>query len=223
MRNNYDTIAPYYDVLSRLVFFRAQLKAQIPQLRFIPANSHVLIVGGGTGWILEEIAKLHPAGLIITYVEISAKMLDLSRKRDVKRNAVTYIHSSAEDFKPAKKRLKTAAKYSDTDLKYDVILTAFLFDNFNIEKIDFVFNKLNGMLHSGGYWLFCDFYYNKDSGRTWKWYLLKTMYLFFNKISAVEASELINTERNFEAAHFIPVKIAHYYSGFIKSITYKKP
>jgi len=209
MRNNYDTIAPYYDMLSRLVFLRAQLKAQIDQLSVIPGNSQILIVGGGTGWILEEIAKLHPNGLTITYVEISAKMLELSRKRNVKSNSITFIHSAAEDF--------------NTDQKYDVVLTAFLFDNFNGEKIDFVFNLLNDLLKPGGHWLFCDFYYNKDSGRTWKWYLLKTMYLFFNKISNVEASHLINTEHNFEVADFTPLQIAYHYSGFIKSITYKKP
>lgn len=209
MKNNYDKIAPYYDVLSRLVFFRAQLKAQIDQLSFIPAGSQLLIVGGGTGWILEEITKLHPAGLTITYVEISEKMLALSSKRNVKGNVVTYVRAAAEDFK--------------TDLKYDVVLTAFLFDNFNSENIYLVFSQLNDMLKGGGYWLFCDFYYSKATGRTWKWYLLKTMYLFFNKISQIEAKDLINTEHHFARAKFIPAKIAYYYSGFIKSITYKKP
>jgi len=209
MKNNYDRIAPYYDFLSRLVFFRAQLKAQIEQLPFIPPNSKVLIVGGGTGWILEELTKLHAQGLTITFVEISERMLELSRKRQVKGNTVNYIHSSAEDFK--------------TELKYDVVLTAFLFDNFDAERINLVFNQLNHMLKPGGHWLFSDFYYNKNSGRTWKWYLLKTMYLFFNKISNVEAKELINTEQNFRAAQFVPHKISSYYGGFIQAITYKKP
>ena len=208
MTNNYDAIAPYYDVLSRLVFFRAQLKAQIGQLSFIPANSHVLIVGGGTGWILEEITKVHPQGLTITYVEISEKMLGLSRKRDVKDNNITYVHSPAEEFK--------------TDIKYDVVLTAFLFDNFNRERIDFVFNLLNKRLKAGGYWLFCDFYYHKDAGKNWQWYLLKTMYLFFNKISDVEAKGLVNTERNFEEHKFDKVKVDYHYMGFIKAVTYKK-
>lgn len=208
MQNNYDIIAPYYDVLSRLVFFRAQVKAQIDQLVFIPAHSNILIVGGGTGWILEEIAKIHGSGLNITYVEISAKMLELSENRDVKENVVTYINSPAEDFK--------------TDQKFEVVITAFLFDNFSDEKITFVFNELNGMLKPGGVWLFCDFYYNEDSGKNWQWYLLKTMYLFFNKISNVEAKALINTEKSFTEKGFIQLKTAYYYSGFIKAITYQK-
>jgi len=208
MHNNYDPIARYYDVLSRLVFFRAQVRAQIEQLAFIPADSTILIAGGGTGWILEEIARIHPSGLRITYVEISAKMLDLSKKRDVKGNQVSYIHAAAEDFV-----ISTV---------YDVIITAFLFDNFRAEKISLVFGRFHQALQSGGLWLFSDFYYNPASGKRWQWYLLKTMYLFFKQISEVEASDLINTEHCFTEALYLPLKTAYYYGGFIKSIVYQK-
>jgi hypothetical protein len=47
MLNNYDKIAGHYDTLSRLVFFKSQVNAQINQLRYIQENSHILIVGGG--------------------------------------------------------------------------------------------------------------------------------------------------------------------------------
>jgi ubiquinone/menaquinone biosynthesis C-methylase UbiE len=209
MKNNYNAIAPYYDVLSRLVFFRAQLNAQIRQLVFIPPDSQVLIVGGGTGWILEEIAKVHSGGLSITYVEISEKMLELSRKRNVKGNSVTFVQAAAEDFK--------------TQIRYDVVLTAFLFDNFNVEKIGHVFNELNHLLRPGGYWLFCDFYNEKGTGKNWKWYLLKMMYLFFNRISHLEAKSLINTENYFSAQNYKTLRIDYHYNGFIKAITYQKP
>jgi ubiquinone/menaquinone biosynthesis C-methylase UbiE len=208
MHNNYDPIARYYDVLSRLVFFRAQLRAQTEQLCFIPANSTILIAGGGTGWILEEIAKIHPLGLSITYIEISAKMLELSKKRDVKGNQVSYIHAAAEDFK--------------ITAPYDMIITAFLFDNFTADKISLVFGRFDHGLKSGGLWLFSDFYYTAGSGKHWQWYLLKAMYLFFKHISNVEASVLINTEPCFKGASYLSLKTAYYYGGFIKSIIYQK-
>ena len=78
MKNNYNTIAGYYDFLSRTIFQRSIINAQVALLSYIKPNSTVLIVGGGTGWILE---KIEPAGLEITYVEISENMLALSRKR----------------------------------------------------------------------------------------------------------------------------------------------
>ena len=209
MRNNYDLIAPYYDKLSRLIFFRSQLSVQIKQLSFIPAQSRILIVGGGTGWILEEIARIYPSGLNITYLERSSKMLDLSRKRDVKSNLVDYILASAEDF--------------ETILQYDVLITAFLFDNFSEEKIDAVFYKLHPALKSSGLWLFSDFYFHAESGKRWQSFLLKAMYCFFKAIANVEAAALVNTEHCFENKSYTILKTFHAYSGLIKSIIYQKP
>lgn len=209
MYNNYDPIARYYDILSRMVYFRSQLKAQIDQLSFIPANSNLLIVGGGTGWILEEIAKVHPSGLTITYVEISAKMLEKSKKRKVKDNTVMFVHSAAEEFK--------------TEKTYDVILTAFFFDNFPVEKVKDVFLQYHALLRPGGLWLFSDFYYHPKQGKIWQAFLLKTMYLFFKLISNIEAQVLISMEPYFAAQSYQQLKVSFYYGGFIKSIIYLKP
>ncbi|MCX2477831.1 methyltransferase domain-containing protein [Pedobacter sp. MC2016-15] len=208
MQNNYDPIARYYDVLSRLVYFRAQLRAQTDQLHLIPANSKILIAGGGTGWILEEISKIRPEGLEITYIEISEKMLQLSGKRDVKANHVTYIHAAAEDFK--------------TSESYDVIITAFLFDNFSKDKISIVFDILNNTLREKGLWLFSDFYYTASEGKLWQKLMLKAMYFFFRCISKVETNTLINTEAMFQQHHYHQMQVKKYYSGFIKSIVYQK-
>lgn len=238
MRNNYDNIASSYDLLSRLVFFRSQVKAQIEQLKYIPEGSNVLIAGGGTGWILEEIAKIHPSGLSITYVEISAKMLEISQKRNTKANTITYIRSSIEDFKPAHKKestfdssassnsnFKSGANISDTpnkDAPYDTIITAFLFDNFLPEKVNSVFTQLNSYLKNGGSWLFCDFNYEENSGKKWQLYLLKTMYLFFRYIAHVEARSLTQTVQLFTNSGYTVENEAYYYKGFIKSVVYYK-
>jgi len=208
MQNNYDSIARYYDVLSRLVYFRAQLKAQTDQLPLIPANSRILIAGGGTGWILEEISKLHPSGLHITYVEISEKMLALSRKRKVRQNTIEYIHAAAEDFK--------------ISMTYDVVITAFLFDNFSKDKISTVFNQFDAALRNKGLWLFSDFYYTAAEGKSWQKYMLKAMYFFFRQISNVETNTLINTEHCFAEQSYQLLKVETYYGGFIKSIVYQK-
>jgi len=239
MRNNYDRIARYYDFLSRIVFFRAQLKAQIDQLHFIPANSSVLIVGGGTGWILEEIAKVHPTGLNITYVEISAKMLELSRKRYAGANHVTFVHSPAENLggdtedhlnqrtsDDPKENTASSANNETTPVPnkvpatYDVILTAFLFDNFQQEKITKVFNLLDQQLNPNGLWLFSDFYLS--AGKKWQSYLLKAMYLFFKQISNVEARQLLNTEHCFRERSYHVLQTRFYYAKFIKALVYQK-
>ncbi|HWV71292.1 MAG TPA: hypothetical protein VN040_06240, partial [Pseudosphingobacterium sp.] len=101
MKNNYDNIASLYDFLSRLVFFKAQVKAQVELLKHIQPKSTILIVGGGSGWILEELSNLYPEGLVIHYVEISAKMLARSRKRDYKKNEVLFFRAAMEDYRPS--------------------------------------------------------------------------------------------------------------------------
>jgi ubiquinone/menaquinone biosynthesis C-methylase UbiE len=57
MLNNYDRIARIYDKLSRMVFGKSIVRAQQSILPFITTPARMLIVGGGTGWILEEIAR----------------------------------------------------------------------------------------------------------------------------------------------------------------------
>lgn len=206
MLNNYDKIANYYDVLSRMVFFKSQVNAQIRQLQYIPANSRVLIAGGGTGWILDEMVKIHPAGLHITYVEISSKMLALSKKRKTAANQVDFVCSSIEDFRHRG--------------KYDVIITAFLFDNFLEPRIKLVFNQLNSHMAKNGRWLFTDFHDDGKEKKSWQFYLLKTMYLFFRNIAQVEARSLIQMESFFKEAGYTVLTEAYDYKRFIKSTVY---
>src|SRR3954471_22509677 len=97
MKASYDLIARYYDSLSKFIYGNAIINAQRFLIDYIPANSAVLIVGGGTGYILEEIAKKHTEGLKITYVENSLKMLQLSKKRSVGNNKIYFISQSITD------------------------------------------------------------------------------------------------------------------------------
>ena len=207
--NNYDAIANNYDMLSRLVFFKSQVSAQTAQIKFIPPHSNILIVGGGTGWILEEISNTYHEGLTITYVEISKKMIALAAKRSAKGNTLKFVNLPIEDF--------------IDDCCYDVVITAFLFDNFKEERIQQVFSKLNHMLKPAALWLFSDFE-NPVKGRNkWQKWLLSTMYYFFRKIAHVEATALIPVQPYFVAKNYKPLDIQTYYQGFIKATVYQKP
>lgn len=208
MTNNYDHIANYYDRLSRMVFFRSQVNAQIDQLKYIPKNSRVLIVGGGTGWILEELAKVQSAGLYIVYVEISANMIALSKGRNPGANRIDFINQGIEDF--------------SSSMSFDVILTPFLFDNFSAQRAGTVFNQLDLLLKGNGHWLFVDFSLNEQKGRWWKSAFLKVMYVFFKRIGIVEASKLISMDSYFKNAGYQEIAGKSYYRGFIQSFVYRK-
>lgn len=208
MLNNYDRIAANYDRLSRLIFGKSIVRAQQALLSFITSPARVLIVGGGTGWILEEIAKRHPCGLAIDYVEISSNMLDLARRRDCKENQVTFVHAGIEDYIPA--------------MKYDVIMTPFLFDNFSHERAQIVFEKLNNILKNGALWLFTDFHIDHNLHRIWQKTLLRSMYIFFRNISHVEADQLPDMQALFDTHHFLNAFETFHFGRFIRSAAYRK-
>lgn len=208
-KNNYDKVAFQYDWLSKVVFYRSLENAQVSLLKYIPAGSHVLIVGGGTGWILERLSQLHNNGLSITYVEISGNMIILSQKRDIKENTVEFVHLPIEEYIP--------------DRDYDVILTPFLFDNFAPERAQPIFWQLHYALKKGGTWLFADFYYDKGKSRWWQKLLLKIMYTFFRLLCNIEANSLFDMAICFGQGKYEVLHKRFFYFGFIQSIAYRKP
>ncbi len=208
MPNNYDKIAKHYDFISRIVFGRSLINAQTCLLKYIEPGSNILIVGGGTGIILEEISKIYTVGLTITYVEISGNMIEIAKKRNWKQNNIHFIQQPIEDF--------------ITGEKFDIILTPFLFDNFTETKISKVFKILDSILKTNGSWLFIDFSYEEKNGKLWQKILLKIMYQFFRLTCNIEAKALVNMENIFATNSYKNIYETTHYSGFIKSIVYRK-
>ena len=207
MPTNYDNIAGTYDFLSSLVFGWQIIEAQVCLLKHVPADSSILIAGGGTGWILERLAEAHPQGLEIDYIESSERMIALSQKRNFKNNIVNFIHLPIEDF--------------ITDKQYDIIITPFLFDNFRKEKVEFVFTKLDSLLKRNGLWLYTDFDHDNSQKFLWQKLLLRAMYFFFRVLSTVEAKELGSIEEYFAPSYSIEFDQSFYFK-FIRSVAYRK-
>lgn len=206
--NNYDKIAPVYDFLSRMVYLNAQRKAQIHQLNYLPPGSRLLIIGGGSGWILEAIADKYKEGLEIVYVEISGKMMQLARARTYGNNKVQFIEQDLADY--------------HSDLKFDVVLTAFLFDNFTREQTEKAFPQIHSYVKENGLWCYCDFCITQEKGKWWKSGMLKMMYLFFRSLGMVETDHLIDMRPYFAAHNYSIQEAAFYYQGFIQSIIYSR-
>jgi SAM-dependent methyltransferase len=202
----YDTIAPLYDRLSRLVFGQALVHAQAWLLAFIPAGSRVLIAGGGTGWILEELARVHAAGLVVDYVDNSAQMLLLAQQRSCGANKVHYRQMDILHF--------TAAA------PYDVVITPFLFDNFPAETAQVAFEKISSALKPHGLWLFSDFHLTASSGFVQR-LLLKVMYTFFRLTCGIAANALPDMDHLFEP-EYMQLHTGWFYRKFIRSVVYKK-
>lgn len=214
MKNNYDRVAGFYDSLSALVYGNSIKNSQICLLDLIKAGDRVLIAGGGTGWILEEISKIHSSGLDITYVEISEKMIGQARTKSGGQNQLRFVNLPIEEF--------AASHNKSHQSDYTVVITAFLFDNFRKEKAEDVFLKLHNLLTPDGLWLFTDFSYEKRKDGIWKGFLLAMMYALFKTICNVEASELPAMEKHFEKHHYLSIRTGSYFSGFIRTTAYRK-
>ncbi|MGY3213410.1 class I SAM-dependent methyltransferase [Mucilaginibacter sp. HD30] len=205
MANNYDNAAWFYDGLSRLVFGKAIVNTQVYLLQYINPLSKILIVGGGTGWILEKLTALHPASLEITYVEVSAKMMATSAKRHTGANDVTFITSAVENV----------VFPSD----FDVVVTPFLFDNFSDTTAQKVFNHLNLALKPDGLWLYADF---ELTDKLWQKMLLKTMHTFFKILCGVEATKLPGVKHLFAEQRYRSLNSKAFFGDFIRATVYHR-
>jgi len=205
MAANYNNSAWFYDRLSRIVYGKALINAQAYLLNFVPPNAHILIVGGGTGWILEELTHIHPLGLNITYVEIAVNMMALSQERFTGDNRVIFINDAIEN--------------SHLAAGYDIVLTPFLFDNFKEQTLNTVFKSIDVLLKPNGLWLNASF---QLTGKWWQQVLLKSMFVFFKLICNIEASKLPQIDKCFKENGYQIFDQKNFFGDFVGAGVYKK-
>lgn len=205
MAANYDNTAWFYERLSKLVFGQAQIKAQEYFLNHIQPGTSILIIGGGTGQILESLTRLHPSGLQISYVEVSSKMMALSRKRYTGDNKIIYITAGIGE--------------AGLTGSFDVVITAFLFDNFSQDNLNGTFPIINAKVKQGGLWFNTDF---QLTGPLWQKLMLKSMYLFFKFFGAVDVQKPPDVESVFTQYGYQLKEEKRFYQNFIMSKFYCK-
>jgi ubiquinone/menaquinone biosynthesis C-methylase UbiE len=203
MKNNFNLIAPFYDALAKLVFSNKLKSAQCHYLHLIPQDSKVLILGGGTGWILDEIFKTGFRGRV-TYVEASTKMIKMTEKRLQPDWNVTLICGTERAIPQG---------------FYDVIITNFFLDVFQADKLRKVMATLSDRLLPHGLWLCTDFRHtNKLKHKLIIWSMLQ----FFRLTTQLEASQLLDLAIYFKALLLHRIEHATFSRGLIFSRVYQK-
>jgi tRNA (cmo5U34)-methyltransferase len=206
MRSEFDKIAFVYDQLAKLVFGKTIRNAQIHFLNFIPQKSNVLILGGGTGWLLRELAKVNPA-CNVWYVEVSAKMLD--KAREITRLGslnVQFIHGTGLDLQQF------------ADASFDAVITNFYFDLFTSPSLETALKQIVKVTRHRGLLLVSDFL---DNRIWWQGMLLSLMYKFFRWCCSIEASTLPDWQAELKKKGFEEMTSKLFYKGFIKSSVYQ--
>jgi len=203
-KSDYNNAAWFYDTLARIIFGKAINKSQTCFFKKIDSGSSILIIGGGTGWILDEIAQRQSDGLEIVYVEKSSKMINAARKRLTGLNKVIFIHEAVEN--------------SVFNKSFDIVITSFLFDSFSNSTINIVFQKLAVKLKPGGLWLYSDFIEPK---KLWHKLLLNSMYAFFKVVCKIEADNLPDLTLLFKKFNLDLIDENSFYGNFITGRIYK--
>ena len=206
MKGSYDSVALFYDQLAGLVFGKTLQKAQAVLLHAVPPQSRVLIAGGGTGLILEELTKVHPTGLKITYIDSSAAMIAKAKRRDVANNRIRFLTEPLQTV-PLKEG-------------YDVIITPFFFDNFSNRTARQIFERLHRNLKDTGLWLYSDFQLTGDNSFRQR-ATLKFMYTFFRLSCGIEADTLPDMDSCFAEYGYKPALEKTYKNQFVVSRVYQ--
>jgi tRNA (cmo5U34)-methyltransferase len=203
--NDFDSVAKIYDALSKFVFGKSMVDAQTFFLSEIPQHAKILILGGGTGWLLEELIKRN-ARCEVWYIEASLKMLELSKKRlNNSKQQIHYIHGTESSI--------------SAGISYDVVITNFFLDLFAEKSCEDIVKKIGSSIRPGSKWIITEF----ENNRWWHGALLKIMYTFFRNTSNIEASKLPEWQAIICQQNLVELKSVLFYGDFIKTAVYSLP
>ncbi len=171
----FDRVAWCYDALTALVFGPALRRAQRAALAGLPPGApHVLILGGGTGWVLREVLRRRPAATVL-YLEASARMLARAQARlaPAARAQVEFRHGTQDWLRPGE--------------SFGAIVTFFVLDCVAAPDLDAALARLRTAQRPGAPWLLADF---RPARRGWRRLLLVLMYAFFRFTTGLRARTL---------------------------------
>jgi ubiquinone/menaquinone biosynthesis C-methylase UbiE len=204
--NGFDVLAPLYDRFASLVYGSAIHEAQLFFLKAIPSSANVLILGGGTGWLLAELLKMQPEAKV-WYIEASVKMLEQAQRKlsEQQKSQVKFIHGT-EDSIPR-------------EIQFHAVITGFYLDLFLPATLRRVIDTIAASLVPGSVWLVSDFIARKV---WWQRILLKVMYTFFRWCCGIEAKQLPPWEQYMTAHGWELREEQLFFHGFIKSVRYSR-
>lgn len=175
---NFDHVAGYYDRLARWVFGGEWLHTQLLPLQALSEANKLLIIGGGTGSILEYLPEIE-----VTYVELSEKMLSKARKRST--NAQVFFVQ--QDFR----------NWMGTE-SFDAIYCPFVLDCFTVEELKEILRKISAVLATGGQLHVLDFH----RGNGLQNVLIKGMIVFFKVFSGLQINQLAAIDATIRGSGF---------------------
>lgn len=204
---NYDRLAWCYDALAGLVFGPALRRAQRAALvaGLPPGAPRVLVLGGGTGWVLDEIWRLRP-GAQVLYLEASAQMLARARQRPRPAGPaaqVEFRHGTEQELRP--------------DEQFDALVTFFVLDCFPAALLPAALARLDAARQAHAPWLLADF---RRPRRWWQHALLGLMYRFFRLTTGLRARTLPDLLAALAARGLRARPVGLFFGGAVEAVVF---
>lgn len=198
----FDFIAPIYDALALAVFGNDIRKSQVHFFHVVKEHSTILVLGGGTGWILRYLLK-NKSHCEVWYIEASQKMIQKARQKDSGNNRIYFIHGTQNDI--------------PENVQYDVVVANFYFDMFTDRSLDAIIDRIRRVLLPTSQLVVTDFVH---SAKPHHRILLWLMYRFFRLTCGIEAGALPDWQRKITEKKMHASWCDFFYDGFIQSILY---
>ncbi len=204
--SGFDYVAAFYDPFSRLVYGRALQRAQQATLErgLPPGQRRLLIIGGGSGWVLGEVLRRRPQARIV-YLEASPRMLARSRVYLARH------YPGAES--QVEFRLGTEASLKPQE-RFAGIITFFFLDLFEPGRLRYIVARLGAASEPGAAWLLADF----GPPRTW-WHrlLLTLMYGFFGLTTGISGRRRPPIEAELTRLGLHPTPAGRFFGGMVEA------
>ena len=206
----FDRVAWCYDALTNLVFGAALQQAQRAALAGLPQGGpRVLILGGGTGWVLTEVLRRRPHATVL-YLEASPKMLAraqarLNRAAPQARGQVEFRHGTDAALGPTN--------------RFDALVTFFVLDCIAQPELPAALARLRAAQAPGAPWLLADF---RPAQRGWRRWLLALMYAFFRLSTGLRAQELPNLHVALGQLGLVPIQQTIFFRGAVEAVIFRE-
>jgi len=209
--SGFDRVAAFYDPLSRLVYGRALLRAQAHALTGgLPTGApHLLIIGGGTGWVLGEVLRLRPQASVL-YLEASSVMISKTHRLLLRQHPMAVAQ--------VKFRLGTEADLSAQD-SFDGIITFFFLDLFPPTRLRQLVTRLNAVRKPAAPWLLADF---APPQTWWQRGLLTAMYGFFRLTTGISGHTLPPIRAELTRLELREEQQKQFFGGMVEAAVWKK-
>jgi len=203
MRKGFDTLAPVYDALARIVFGKAMINSQTCFLDHLEKCEIVLVLGGGTGRWMNSVLETYPH-LRITFIDASAEMIRIAKAKSEFKDRVLFIQGTQDSI--------------PTEMKFDAVVLFYFVDLFESDSLSTVITKIKNNLRHDAKWLVADFVNSK----WWHALLLKLMYVFFHIIAGLKTKTLPDWREILKQKNIREVEQKHFFGTFICSSVYQQ-